>query len=789
MGAVTSHWDSASQERRALLEQLLASPSGLLWAKSHAEWVDGVVQQLFQQAIADFPSLRVSVVATGGYGRGELSPLSDVDLAVIAESESSPELDAFTRKFHRTLFDGLEAKERLRLGYAYLSARDAETLDWKGRTGFMDARLVAGSSRPFERFRSTFRDYFSAGEFILEKLRERERAFAATHDTPLVVEPHLKEGAGGLRCFHAANWLRTALDRAPLPPNAAFERVVLIRNLLHGLTGKPFDVLTRGRAAEIAELLGESIDAFEQRRVEATTELHREYLEARESILENRFNLRPGVTCVRGEARISPETPLSDAALGVALATDLDLRLEPMPTASSELGDGPSLLSAFASGETTIRNLDRCGLLEPLLPELTRCRSLMPSDAIHVFTVFEHSLRVVRSLAATQATPFFADLWSEQSRVGALVVSALLHDVGKADPSGPHAETGARMAEEVCQRWKLAPSDTEFIVWLVREHLTLDRLTRLRDVNQPQTAAELAQAVGTKERLDALTLLTVADVKAVGPDVWTPSQEVLVRELYVRTAALLESESNGSVDPDGVRRRIRAELKHRAADPEAVESFLNAMPAHYVVSTSPDTVRLHMEMAEQAKAGTPLVVLEDLPDQNRTLLTVCCIDQPRLLSRILGTLYALDLSVYGIRVNTKSGDAEIALDQFDLGFARNRVPAGLARRLHQSLMDVVEGRIQVETLLQESGKDPSRPQENFSATFVPGTPGILEVRAPRGRGMAYRLSKWIADQGWNVLGARFATWAGRGGAAFYLDRADGSPISREDVEAALARKV
>jgi [protein-PII] uridylyltransferase len=788
MGALTQQQiDQFKGQRDALLRSVSEVSSGLEWCHRHTEWADAVIAKLFE-ALGGSDRSPISVVATGGYGRRELAPYSDIDLTVVPLDESAVEAEQLVSAFFRSLQESFRSFG-LNLGYAFRLVNDADALDPESRTGWLDARLVAGSAEPFQRFLAQYRSTFPVGDFLIAKLKERERAFQKHHDTPLVVEPHLKEGAGGLRCFHCSNWLRIAMGDAPKMPTEAFETVLHVRNLLHSVAGKGIDRLSRQRQGEITELIGGNPSELVADTIRSMQSLHEEFLESKAALHENRFELAPGVVALRGEARIGASATLTDAAVGVALATQLGLHVESLPLAPSELGDGPKAVQALQRGEPTLRNLDKCGLLATLLPELESCRTLIPSDSVHTFTVFEHSLRVVRNLENISRNGLLAEIKEAFNAWHALILAALLHDVGKAVPGRPHSEEGAAMARKVCARFGMAKNDADLVVWLVENHLIFDRTMRFRDVMHPQTAVEFAEEVGSKERLDALTLLTYADVNAVSHQAWQPSQDALLQELYARTLHCLEADESPSSDPSLYRKRLMRELGRQDEDPEVIAQFIERMPAHYVVSTPPELVRLHIGYVRDAEHGKRTIEFDHRPEEGISEVTVCCPDQPRLLSKLLGTLYALDISVSGIRVSTTQGSPPVALDTFTVSFAHSALPPATARKLSAELESVLEGSKSIEDLLRAHGKDPERRQEHFSHAFVPGIPGILEIRAPRGRGMAYRLSRLIADQGWKVVSARVGQWAGRGAAAFYLVHENDGPIALEDVRGALERKV
>lgn len=311
------------------------------------------------------------------------------------------------------------------------------------------------------------------------------------------------------------------------------------------------------------------------------------------------------------------------------------------------------------------------------------------------------------------------------------------------------------------------------------------RFVRVRDLERPDSIEEFGRLVGTPERLTLLTLLTYADIRAVAPGVWTPALETFLRQLYERTAAWFEALQPAGGDLESYRRRLVRRLNDGPADPSAVERFVNALPADYLASTPPELVAVHLEYARRAVAGEPTVEAHGRPDLNATELTVVTIDAPGLLSRLLAVLYAHDLGLVSLRARTARSEPSIALDSFVATFGGGPVPAATLRTVSEALRAVAKGEREADDVLRARRLDPERTQEIFRWHYQEGAPGILEVRAPRGRGMPYRMARRLARLGWNVASARVGQWAGNATAAFYVTHSDGRPIRYDEVVAAL----
>lgn len=779
-----------AQKRLDLIERLRTNPSGLAWCAENTQIADEVVETVYGDAFdGSSRNVDVALVATGGFGRRELCPYSDIDITVVPSDEASHELDRLIRSLFQDLHWAFCTALRLDVGYAYRLISDSPGLDAKTRTGLMDMRLVAGSRTLYRQLDGSLQANFPVGEFLLAKIEERAEMYRRFNDTPLVIEPQIKEGAGGLRDFHCANWISEAKGEQPSRPSPSYDTMVRYRNLLHLVVGKHHDLLSRARQAEIGDVLGMSPEQIQIEVSTAGAQLHRHFCRAKEKLHEGRLPLSSSTLAVNGEVRVLPTSTAGEAAVGIAFASKLGLRVSDLPMRAGSSYGGPPAAFAIATGEDTLRNLDRCSLLDQLLPELTACRVLASQDTVHTYTVFEHTLRVIGLLDSIPPGEFLGQVKASVTDLEALYLAALLHDTGKIDPSADHSEAGALIARDVCRRWDLAASLEETVVWLVREHLSMERFIRIRDLMQPGTIEEFLQVVGDAERLKLLTLLTWADVNAVAQGTWTKTQDAFLRQLFEGAMYLMENASGGTPDPSVSQQRLLRQIKKEPGDETRIADFLQSLPAHYLASTPDQVVKLHFQLALRASGGETTVEHLTRNDLAATEITVCTLDHPGLLSQILGVLYGYDLSVIGIRACTTSSKPPVAVDVFTVSFGGRVVPPATMAHLARSLHEIIDGKTPLDGFLRSKGKDPERGQQVFKYKYINGHPGILEIRAPRGRGMAFRFSRLFAAQGWNIIAARVGQWAGTGAAAFYLTDQSGRPLNPDHVRSVLDREL
>lgn len=772
---------SRDAPREVVLAELRDSPSGLAWCARHTDLVDAAIRATYQAAVAECPELaEVGIAATGGYGRRELAPWSDVDLVVVPEPRQLAHTGPALKTLFRALVSTMESLG-LRIGYQMLTESEVAGLDSTSISTLMDARPVSGPGVRWQGLHNQLLESVPVAEFVLAKLDERRTSEAKTHDTPYFVRPDLKEGAGGLRSFQAAQWIRTALGERKATIPESYDTLLCIRNLLHMEAGRCMDVLDENRRAAVALRLGVSPGELGSVVATAMAELAEHFEETVEHLRYAKIQLARGVRAFRGEVRFDREATLGSAATGVALGVRLGIHVPRFRAALRPEVSGNDVMRSLAGGEPIVRAWDRCGVLEELLPELTACRSLYPGDASHSYTVFEHTLRVVRNLSRIPATGPLAAVASEVSDPAPLLLAALLHDVGKRSEVGRHSEVGEQIAIEVCRRLDLHSETSDLVAWLVRNHLVMSEVVRTRDVALPETVQGFVELVRTPARLAHLTLLTWADVSAVGEGVLTPVQENLAYDLYRRTLDLLQGEGSEAMSVQDVRARLASRVVQSDAPEEEIVRFVDSMPAQYVVSTSAAQARQDFEWVMAASEDGAIVDFVHFHDVQASQVTVVARDEPGHLSRILGVFYAYDLSVHDIRAATTQGDPPVLLDRFTVSFGGRPVPSATVGKLRTALAEVLSGQKTVEELLRSRGKDPDAREPILRYRFTEGDPAILELSTRRGRGMPYRLSRLISGQGWNILTARIGQWAGLGTASFYLTGRAGSPLERSVV--------
>lgn len=775
-----------NSSRDTLFEKLRTKASGLAWCENYTTLVDSLLKSIVAHIPDEMDHIpEFALVATGGYGRRELAPYSDVDVALVPRDGTDPKVDKCAKWLYRAIQNTLHSNLGLRVGYSFILPSDLAGLDGRMRTAMYDSRFIAGDRDAYERFMEDLQEAIYGAEFLLEKMSEREMEIAKTNDSPLMVEPNLKYGAGGLRSVHAATWIGAALGERPKRPPRAYDTIIEIRNVVHIVAGRLQDTLTYQKREEIAELYGHDPFEYGSRAATALNTLDEFYKESLERVRHARFPLGKAVFSVQGEVRVGGDATAGQAAVAIANATKLGLEIPKLKVGVKPEWSPVQAVAAMTSGEPVLRNLDRAGLLEILLPELAKCRVLMPRDPSHRFTVYEHTLRAIKILEDCHDHPIFGEMMQSLQDTTPLYLAMILHDVGKSDYSRSHSDVGYEIAKDVGERWRLYSTTVELVSWLVLHHLDMARAVRLKDIDQPETVYEFAELVGDPTRLTMLTLLTWADTSAVSEEAMTPALESFLQQLYVRTLRVIESDSVPEFDASAARTRFMKSMHNSPIDEDSLREFLDGLPADYLYRHSATEVNKHYFMVDAAKKGAPSVEMNHKSRLEATEVTIACLDRQGLFTEVLGALYALDLSVHVIRAYTTEGFGEpVALDSFTVSYGGKPLPSATGRRLEKTLKEVMAGETSSYDMLDKSGKEPDRMQQ-FLAVEVQGeNPYAIEIRAPRGRGMAYRIARVIAAQGWDITGARVGQWAGQGAATFYIKTDEN--LTESDVQAALS---
>jgi [protein-PII] uridylyltransferase len=763
----------------------LGGASGQQSVAAYAGFMDIFLGTLYRLAVEDakreglVPSPLV-LVALGGYGRGELHPLSDLDLMLIYDGEMGPYVQRVTQGLLYALWDlGLQ------VGHAVRSLPDCLAMartDFPSRTSMQQARLLVGDRRLFNRFRKVLAENVyqkDFAQFLETTLTERDQRYRKFGGSPYMGEPNVKESAGGLRDIHTAMWLtstkfgtrtlreladkRLINGREQKTTDGALTFLWRVRNELHFLSGHKNDVLSRDIQPQIAKNFGYTGDELSlpvekfmrdyylharvihrvsrrliarcretlSRRASVQRRLRQEALADGLIVLDEQLHL------AQADGRAFREEPVRlikvfwhSHHLGFELGVDVERAIEDsLDLIDDAFRASPEARELFLGicrswGRTaqTLREMHELGVLGRYLPEWGALTCLVQYDIYHKFTADQHSLIAVQNLEAlapgqSPDSEGNAQVVSELERPGLLMLGMLLHDIGKGKGHG-HVAKGIPLIETLSARMGLAPEDADKVIFLVAHHLTMSHVAQRRDIDDPKTIETLAGVCRTPERLRMLYLLTCADMRAVGPGVMTGWQAQILWDLYARTLTRLTGGQRERPTRESVAQRVTEAMRGDVAR-TAVAAHLALLSDRYLTTTSPQRIAAHLRLLDRlADGGVLATELFHHPDLGSSELVVATRDVPGLFSIIAGTLASQGINILSAQIHTRADG--IALDTFQVNdpFGEAVTEEARWRRTLEALRRVLRGEASVEDLLAR------RRAVYPSGDGVPGPPKI-----------------------------------------------------------------
>jgi len=658
---------------------------------------------------------RLAVLAVGGYGRGEMAPFSDVDLLFLTPYKITPWAESVIESTLYMLWDlrlkvghaSRTVEECLRLG----------ATDFTIRTSLLENRFLFGDSGLADLLRKRLRDELFQGserQFIEAKLAERDARHTRQGER-YMVEPNVKEGKGGLRDLQCLFWVAKYVHQvervADLVALGLFTEdefdtfataesfLWAVRCHLHLAAGRAVEQLTFDLQVEIAERLGYSdrggrraVEHFMQdyfRHATAVGDLTRIFLTKLEAahvksqpllqrLFKRKRRLKPGFREVHGRLAIADEAAFLRDGLNLlrifaeALRTGLlihpdamrlvtanlhliDERLRSEPHAQKLFLD---LLLKHGAPERALRRMNELRVLSAFIPEFEPIRAMMQFNMYHSYTVDEHIIQCISQLdriergELVEALPIASSILEEGVNRRVLYVALLLHDIGKGREED-HSILGARIGRKVATRLGLKPREVDTVEWLVRYHLLMSDMAQKRDIADPRTVRYFAKLVQTRERLDLLCVLTVCDIRGVGPNVWNNWKASLLRALYRQTRRAMEGgleELNREQRGSEARRKLRAEL----ADWEP-RDIRRELARHYPPYWQGLHVTAHVVFARLLRDLAEDEIAIDLAvDEDRDATRVCfaLADHPGIFSRLAGALALVGANVVDARTYT-----------------------------------------------------------------------------------------------------------------------------------------
>jgi [protein-PII] uridylyltransferase len=795
-------------------------------------------------------SCRLSVVGLGGTGRGEMAPFSDLDLMFLVAERGSPWCEQVIETLLYILWDlKLKVGQSVRTPDQMVAAAKEDvtirTALLEARWIWGDEELHDAAERRFETevVAGTARDYVAA------KLGERDARHQRMGDSRYVVEPNVKDGKGGLRDLHTLYWIGQYVFGVEQPAELVdrglfsaaefrrFERAERffwsVRCHLHLMAGRAEERLGFELQRQIAETMryadrpGKSaVERFMQfyflnaKTVGDLTGLFLAQLDEQMGAKGRRFALptfrrRPrhlnGFVLDRGRLSVPNDHWLSGDPVRLvelfALAAREGLEIHPnaMRAATRDarlvdaVRDDPranalflEVLTARDNPDVVLRWMNEASVFGRFVPDFGRVVAQMQFDMYHHYTVDEHSIRAIGLLARIERGeladdhPLSTALFKQIASRRVLYVAVLLHDIAKGR-GGDHSELGAEVALDLCPRFGLDEAETETVAWLVRYHLLLSNTAFRRDITDPKTVEDFVRTVQSPERLRLLLILTVVDIRAVGPTTWNDWKRQLLRALFDSAEERLRLGHKQRGRKEQVTARQQALIETLPWKKSAARAHVRRLPDSYWLAEPPEwqLANALQVAAAEAHFGEPEPSVAAQPDalSGMTRVTVFAPDRPGLFYRVAAALSRAGASIVDARIHTTRDG--MALDNLLVTDGRGKAydDARLRKRLANAVDKAL--RADAEPPLPAMGDISVRERAFAVAPRVlisdkaSSRTHVVEVNARDRQGLLARLAHTIHAAGHQLHSAHIATYGERAVDVFYLTSAKGTKLSPE----------
>ena len=779
---------------------------------------------------------KLSIISVGGYGRREMAPYSDVDLLFLTPYKITPWAESVIETILYLLWD-----LKLKVGHSSRSMRDCLRMgseDFTIRTAMLEHRFVCGDLElASELNKKLWRNLFegTAKEFISAKLKERENRHEK-HGQRYMVEPNVKEGKGGLRDLQSLYWIakyvyktQNISDLVELNVfrsdeqeqfDKAEEFLWAVRCQMHHLSDRAIEQLSFDLQVEVAAAMGykdskarRGVEIFMQdyfRHATRVGDLTRIFLTSLEAVhakdeplLERIFKRRPKIgdeyAVIHNRLAIKSEQKFLKNSINLlklfseALRTGLLIHPNAMRLVSANLSSidkefrqSPEaqtifleLLLKHGNPERALRRMNELGFLAKFIPEFEPIVAMMQFNMYHSYTVDEHTIQCLKTLAQiekgelVEELPIASSILKNGVNRKVIYVALLLHDIGKGR-SEDHSILGAKIAKQVSPRLGLKKQETETVEWLVRYHLLMSDMAQKRDISDPRTVRDFAKAVQSVKRLDLLTVLTVCDVRSVGPDTWNNWKATLIRQLYSETKLTLE-QGGEALNRENRMAEAKKILRKKLSswDPKDIKLETGR---HYPPYWQGFQIGAQFAFAKLLKSlGADEIKIDLTPDTDRDATRICFAlsDHPGIFSRLSGALALVGANVVDARSYTsKDGFATAAFWVQDADGA----PYDESRfsRLRAMIEKILSGEIITRDAIKERDKFKKRERAFTVPTSITfNNEGseiytIIEVDTRDRPGLLFDLTRTLANMNVYIASAVIATYGEQVVDSFYV---------------------
>jgi [protein-PII] uridylyltransferase len=831
---VTAEIREAFARARTRIESLADSdmtPDDLVVA--HSDDVDAIVVGVFESALARTgrSSEGIALVALGGYGRRELAPASDLDLLLLYRGWPSSDVTALNREVMYPLWDSKrELGDRIREPRDVI--RNFNQIDEV--CAVIDARFLAGDRGLFADLDGSVRRRLERGRasFFKELVKSSSDRHSRYGHAGHLLEPNIRDSAGGLRDIHTLLWASKVLpgadgvdglvasghlsdlDRELVASAKTF--LLRLRIGLHLLTTRHQDQLYLAEQDDLARRFGyegngagpadrvmqelyahaRQVDAVVMSFWDRVTHQRRRRWRSIDSepagdgcvLVDGRLEVT-AVTHPRddpaGWLRVFRTSVRRDAPIGRGALNRLHEELAQSPRQLTWSSEGREvfldILQSGTGGVRALEAMDLAGLLGALLHEWEPIRCFPQRDLYHRYTVDQHLLTAVAELAASRSSDERdqKDAWTKVDDHEPLFIAALLHDIGKGR-GGDHSSEGSRIAAEAARRIGFEQSKVDDVEFLVREHLTLVSLATRRDLNDARTIDEIVERVGDIRRLAMLFLLTRADSLATGPEAWSSFRASLVRELYAKTKHRLEGAPDA---PAAMSQRLGALAETLELSREEAERVVGPMPEAWLAGLEVDSALRQLRLVRDPLGPREVRTAEERLEEADELIVVAH-DRPGLFAAVAGVLALRSIDVHDAEIYTRSDG--VAIEVFRVRGAHGSVPDDRWQQVRRDIASALDGHLDLDDQLGRKAAQSRRRRMGIRSSGslqvvvdnnASETHTVVEVHTEDRLGLLRVVTKALTDAGCDLSFAKIATYGVDVVDVFYVHDLEGHRIS------------
>ena len=681
--------------------------------ENRSDFYDALLIQFWQE-MGLSEQQGIALIAVGGYGRREMFPLSDLDFLILVEQTPSPKIEEKITQFIQFLWDcGFEVGN---------SVRTLEQCESEGKqditiaTNLLEARFLTGNRPHFDALNELVKraDFWSKEDFFNAKVQEQIERYQRYHNTAYNLEPDIKYSPGGLRDLHLLYWVALRHSGAltleailqsgfiypqeyqQLQESRAF--LFKVRFALHLILKRYDNRLLFDRQIKVSELLGfrgEGNQAVEKMMKSFFQALHRISLISnlliqyyRENVLSSNqdsvihqldddFQLINQCLCLRNSLvfQEKPErildlffylTQYEQVNIHSDTLRQLQISLDQLPQKLCEIPEAREKFLRLFNQPNAIKRafmlMHQYGVLTAYLPQWQAIEGLMQFDLFHIYTVDEHTLRVMLKLESflsqesVQEHPIAHRIFSQLSDRTLLYIAALFHDIAKGR-GGDHAELGAEDVADFAQLHGLDRREIDTLAWLVKSHLLMSITAQRRDIHDPEVVMNFAEAVQNQVRLDYLTCLTVADICATNCNLWNSWKRSLFASLYEFTEQQFAQGMKELLDyseKSAENRKLAQQIltqDYSDIEPISIEQLWDRCPEDYFVRNTPKQIAWHTSLLVDF-AEALLVKISNRFSLGGTEVFIYCQDQPHLFNKVVTTIGAKKFSIHDAQIIT-----------------------------------------------------------------------------------------------------------------------------------------